>query len=658
MILDAQKAYRAIRAQQSADLRVPAGYVSNDRPRYFVDEPTNTVWQPDVYQLALALAKRAGCAYIIDIGSGNGSKLAPLLEAGLNVVSVDVGANLEIIRQSMSSFDNLHYIPCDLNLSAPSIPHDVLNSAVLVASDVIEHLISPSRLLTWLSSVSKLTPFVLISTPDRDRVHGYGHLGPPVNPAHVREWNLSELMHLCSDYSIPLGLSGFTRTNDHSIVRNTCVVIGGSYLRHEDSAIHRPAIKALLTFAKEEIPSLHTHCTHWLSIVDDVFIDWRASDPSLLDHSGELTRLGVKRIEAADLPATKAWIIRANGSDRIGLPFSDKRSVRDVITTAQLLGFNGISAREVLSCGEMYLPTEKVTPSLFKHDYSDEAEKTYPVFIEHRRAVNRLPLNSQVLSCLDAANNLVEIQLGCAATGSPTAEQMLDQIVERESLADSAELRGMAGQIDELRQYCTDLEGVVSAKTALAENLMAQVGSLSEAISQLNAQRGELTQYSNDLERLSHDRGRLIADLELEVQAQHNLLSAQTSANQVLRHKADDLTTSIDLLSAKVAALSNENAELNSGAKQLNASIEHLNSDVEVAAANAKQHLERIEMLEQKNSSLQIQNETLSRQQSLLVEQLNAANDELSDVRSLYTQLLERIRSKKFLIKQLLGLDR
>ena len=45
-------------------------------------------------------------------------------------------------------------------------------------------------------------PFVIISTPDRDRLNRSrpGHNGPPTNPCHVREWNKPELFNFVKSF--------------------------------------------------------------------------------------------------------------------------------------------------------------------------------------------------------------------------------------------------------------------------------------------------------------------------------------------------------------------------------------------------------------------------------------------------------------------------
>lgn len=65
---------------------------------------------------------------------------------------------------------------------------------MIICSDVIEHLVDPDILLSFLEKSN--FKFLILSTPERDSVQmkqrGLLWDGPPVNEAHVREWNFEE----------------------------------------------------------------------------------------------------------------------------------------------------------------------------------------------------------------------------------------------------------------------------------------------------------------------------------------------------------------------------------------------------------------------------------------------------------------------------------
>ena len=59
---------------------------------------------------------------------------------------------------------------------------------LVIFSDVVEHLEDPAYVLNRIRGLlSASGGHMLLSTPDRAKL-GVGHLGPPVNPFHVREW--------------------------------------------------------------------------------------------------------------------------------------------------------------------------------------------------------------------------------------------------------------------------------------------------------------------------------------------------------------------------------------------------------------------------------------------------------------------------------------
>lgn len=55
------------------------GYISRPAPQYFYDQAEaqpGVVWQPEAYLFAAWLGRRLNCRKIIDLGCGQGSKIA------------------------------------------------------------------------------------------------------------------------------------------------------------------------------------------------------------------------------------------------------------------------------------------------------------------------------------------------------------------------------------------------------------------------------------------------------------------------------------------------------------------------------------------------------------------------------------------------------
>ncbi len=216
------------------DYCLPAGYRANP-PRYFADEPAAWTYQPHVYALAGFLAERAGVRHVVDLGAGNGQKLLPFAER-FHLIAVDHGSNLERIRQVVPGASCIEF---DLERGVPPLPEAILRDSVVIAADVVEHLEDPRPLLRGLGDWCRLCPYVLLSTPDRERVRGLGSLGPPANPSHVREWSLGELKRLLAAHGATSEFIGFTINTDFHRCKSTSLAVLGREVVFSPS----PAIK-------------------------------------------------------------------------------------------------------------------------------------------------------------------------------------------------------------------------------------------------------------------------------------------------------------------------------------------------------------------------------------------------------------------------------
>jgi glycosyltransferase involved in cell wall biosynthesis len=203
------------------DFCIRPGYRANLTPSYFPDAPGDLVYQPHVYELAGFLAERAGCTHVIDVGCGAGGKLAALATR-FEAIGIDHGANLDAARAR-----GIHVMAQDLERGLPPMDAAALRRAVVVCADVVEHLVDPSALLDGLAQWSNECPYMLISTPDRDRVRGYGDSGPPANPAHVREWNADEFDALLTRHGFGPRLLGHTINTQRHCVKSTILALTG-----------------------------------------------------------------------------------------------------------------------------------------------------------------------------------------------------------------------------------------------------------------------------------------------------------------------------------------------------------------------------------------------------------------------------------------------
>ena len=201
---------------------LPSGYRSREQPAYdYEHRDDGIVYQPDVYADAARIAERLRALRIIDVGCGNGEKLVAL-HPRYEIVGIDKGDNLERCRER---FPFGTWLEHDLDSDEPLPVGDAVEGSVLICADVIEHLLYPERLLEKLRLGLSRADAILISTPERDLTHGTGHMGPPPNPAHVREWTLHEFAILLAAHGFEHGFIGLTTQNSVQRLRNTTLAV-------------------------------------------------------------------------------------------------------------------------------------------------------------------------------------------------------------------------------------------------------------------------------------------------------------------------------------------------------------------------------------------------------------------------------------------------
>ena len=194
---------------------LPLNYRAREAPAAFFDETGDITWQPDVYTHALAVARELKVAHVVDYGCGAARKLGPIVAEFPTYCYDCDNRNLAHARQAHPAAAQLAWLDLDAPVPVNLYRHQ---DGLVIAADVIEHLLRPRRLLERCQHARA----IILSTPDRDRTHGMGHLGPPPNPAHVREWNLDEFLNLLH-YSLPGFdiVTQFTRSNDRDPALNT-----------------------------------------------------------------------------------------------------------------------------------------------------------------------------------------------------------------------------------------------------------------------------------------------------------------------------------------------------------------------------------------------------------------------------------------------------
>lgn len=157
-------------------------------------------YQFPVYQYAKNLIQKKGIKKVVDVGCGTGAKLA-LIHNGLpevNFTGIDRRAGIDYCKKHYSF--GSWYID---DIENPDESLGDIKAELVICSDVIEHLLNPNILLSYLKNKVVADGYILLSTPERDVLRGKDCTNSP-NKFHIREWNYSELEDYLSysDFSI------------------------------------------------------------------------------------------------------------------------------------------------------------------------------------------------------------------------------------------------------------------------------------------------------------------------------------------------------------------------------------------------------------------------------------------------------------------------
>jgi 2-polyprenyl-3-methyl-5-hydroxy-6-metoxy-1,4-benzoquinol methylase len=216
----------------------------------YLDIPTSFNYQPHIYELLGFLAQRSGVRYIIDIGCGSAAKLKPFV-GKFELVGIDCAMALDISRRQVPEAT---FIEWDLESGLPDLLDEFLSSAVVVCGDVIEHLNNPEILTCALAKLSKLCPYLIVSTPDRTRSRGLLDDGPPSNPSHIREWSADEFGRFLRDCGFsPSFFIGHTINTDFHCVKTTTLVIAGTHAYKPSRSSNLSVASVIHVFNEQDI---------------------------------------------------------------------------------------------------------------------------------------------------------------------------------------------------------------------------------------------------------------------------------------------------------------------------------------------------------------------------------------------------------------------
>lgn len=150
-------------------------------------------WQRSVYEHALSLYEgNRGFARVLDIGCGAGTKTQSRFGETGKLLQVDRNdfrdaavrtSGVPFRQVSLEQYDDLDALLAELEAHEPTL---------IICADVIEHLLDPRPLLSFIRRVLMRHPdnIAVISTPNHDSLEGVRSGSLPSNREHYRQWSI------------------------------------------------------------------------------------------------------------------------------------------------------------------------------------------------------------------------------------------------------------------------------------------------------------------------------------------------------------------------------------------------------------------------------------------------------------------------------------
>ena len=180
-----------------------SNYTVNKNPLHHNDINLKDQFQKEVYVFCKDFMKNNNLQTVVDIGCGSGYKLVTILNE-FNTIGVETEPCYSFLK---SKYPHLKWLLSGEKERSFRLHDELYNSDVIICSDVIEHIVDPNILVEYLLSLK--AKYYIISTPCREVLcnnpkfsndYGSSFHGPPINPAHVREWTMPEFKQYMGKY--------------------------------------------------------------------------------------------------------------------------------------------------------------------------------------------------------------------------------------------------------------------------------------------------------------------------------------------------------------------------------------------------------------------------------------------------------------------------
>jgi len=142
-----------------------------------------------VYKFCRKLVKEEKLKSVLDIGCGTGIKLMKLIYPVCDeVYGIDQQGIIQYCRK-MYGLET--FLADDIENPTLSLKKKF---DLIICADVIEHILNPDNLLSYIRKFCHNNTYIVISTPERDILRGRECDFSP-KKTHIREWNIKEFRH-------------------------------------------------------------------------------------------------------------------------------------------------------------------------------------------------------------------------------------------------------------------------------------------------------------------------------------------------------------------------------------------------------------------------------------------------------------------------------